>query len=110
MKKLLSSVVVALLLLAMFVGCASQPAEAAQPAAEEVVAEEAVAEPAAEEETQEVYRVGLIPPALVSPFYIVLAETAQDLADANPNVELTVQAPTVQDGYRRAGKDHRRYD
>lgn len=95
MKKLLSFIVVALLLTAMFAGCASEPAEVAEPAAEEVV-EEAAEEPVAEEETQEIYRVGLIPPALVSPFYIVLAETAQELADANPNVELTVQAPTVQ--------------
>lgn len=103
MKKLLSLTMVFVLTMALFVGCAQQTAEATEPAteAEEEVATaevtEAVAEvPAAEVETQEVYRIGLIPPALVSPFYIVLADTAQSLADANPNVELTVQAPTVQ--------------
>lgn len=97
MKKVLSFMVVALLVTALFVGCASEPApEVAEPAAEEEVAEEAAEEPAAEEESQEVYRVGLIPPALVSPFYIVLADTAQAIADADPNVDLTVQAPTVQ--------------
>jgi ribose transport system substrate-binding protein len=91
MKKVLSLSISALLLLGLFVSCAPEAAEVAEPAAETEVEEVA-----AEEESSEVYRVGLIPPALVSPFYIVLADTAQELADAYPDVDLTVQDPTVQ--------------
>lgn len=97
MKKLLSLTIVLGFLLTLLSACASQPAEAAKeeaPVAE--VSKTEVEQPVEEEKEQEIYRVGLIPPALVSPFYIVLADTAQTLADANPNIELTVQAPSVQ--------------
>jgi len=38
----------------------------------------------------------LVPPALVSPFYITLSETAKSLAAQNPNVQLTVVATATQ--------------
>jgi ribose transport system substrate-binding protein len=38
----------------------------------------------------------VVPPALVSPFYIVLSDTCKSIAAKNPNIDLTVIAPTAQ--------------
>lgn len=42
------------------------------------------------------FTMAVVPPALVSPFYIVLSDTAKSIAAKNPNIELTVVAPTAQ--------------
>ena len=42
------------------------------------------------------FTMALVPPALVSPFYIVLSDTAKSIAAKNPSIELTVIAPTAQ--------------
>lgn len=44
----------------------------------------------------ETYRIAVVPPALVSPYFITLADAAKESAAKNPNIELTVVAPSAE--------------
>ena len=96
MKRTVCTILIASLIMLIFAGCA---APAAAPVEEKpveptkVVVEAPVVEPTKE---PEILKVGLVPPALVSPFYIVLCDTAKELAAKNKYIDLTVQAPSVQ--------------
>ena len=44
----------------------------------------------------EKFRIAVVPPALVSPYFITLADAAKESAAKNPNIELTVVAPSAE--------------
>lgn len=74
------------------VSCAkAEPMPAVEP---EVPAEEPVQEPGDEE--VEVFKILVVPPALVSPYFITLADAAEEAAANNPNIELSVIAPSAE--------------
>jgi len=95
MKKLFSKLFILILVTVLLVSCA-QPAVEVQPEAPAAEEESEAEEPVAEEEPQEVFTIACVPPALVSPFHITWTEKVKELGANDPNVEVIVQAPTVQ--------------
>ena len=93
MKRTVCKILIASLIMLVFAGCAAPAAAPVEEKPAEVAPTAPVVEPTAE---PKVLKVGLVPPALVSPFYIVLCDTAKALAAENKYIDLTVQAPSVQ--------------
>lgn len=91
--------VLALLVVTMLLGVVSCSAPAATPTPVPAAVPPTKEPTKAEEPTPKAaqkYAVALVPPALVSPFYIDLSETAKAEAAKNPDIVLTVTAPAVQ--------------
>ncbi len=101
MKRLLTCFAIGILLLVV-VSCAAAPTPTPTPKPTVPAATQALATkvpPTAVPATatpSKKFQMALVPPALVSPFYIVLADTVKSIAAKNPYIELTVMAPTAQ--------------
>lgn len=93
MKKL---ILASLLIVAVVsvIGCTKVEPVTAPEAAPETVVEEPVE--AQEEVATEKYSILVVPPALVSPYFITLADAATAAAKLNPDIELSVVAPSAE--------------
>ncbi len=91
MKRLFAFVAIAILM-TILVGCAGNPPAPTQAP----TAPAATKAPAPTQAPAKKFTMAVVPPALVSPFYIVLSDTCKALAAKNPNIELTVVSPTAQ--------------
>jgi len=83
-------ILMCLITIASMVSCA-QPAPVSEPETTEIQPEEP--QPVEEEEK---FSILIVPPALVSPYFITLADAAVEAAEKHPNMELSVIAPSAE--------------
>lgn len=90
MNKSVLAVASAIVLLSL-VGCGTAAPAAAPTANSQPAAPQATTAPAAAK-----YTIAIVPPALVSPYFITLANAAKESAAKNPNIELSVVAASAE--------------